>query len=109
MESRIPSSDMELNVRLAAFKLQLDVGNYDPHRNIEDISARYIPEYLRSAHTDEEWKKLIFETHSKLGTFTKEDIKNEYILLCQRSPLYGALTFRNMESKNPVIINIAKK
>jgi hypothetical protein len=66
------------------------------------FSIRYIPEYLRGAHTEEEWKKLIFETHSKLGTFSKDDVKNEYILLCQRSPLYGAFTFRNMESKNPV-------
>ncbi len=65
-------------------------------------SQRYIAERLRSPHTDEEWKKLIFTEHAKLVGKTKDATKNAYLAMAQELPLYGAIIFPEVESKNAV-------
>ena len=94
--------DEELAVKLAAFKLQIDVGVYDSQRTIDDIRVLYLPEYLRSRRTLEDWKQLIFYQHSLLISKSIDDIKNEYLTVVQQLPLYGAALFRNLESKTPM-------
>lgn len=100
LDGNLPCPETDIAVTLAALKLQIDVGDYDPTRKIDEISKSYIPYPLRENKTDDEWHRLISLEHQKLKSTSADAAMNKYMHVAQSLPLYGSSIFPELSTND---------
>lgn len=80
-------------VELGAIMLQLDVGNFDPGRNLQDLLPKLIPKRLARDLSSNEWCRAIAEEHSRYEDRTPDESVLLFLHRFARLPYEGSTIF----------------